>query len=583
MSMNPYILSLIEKIENSKDKTSISEWVCENTTLSGRPFSFKRHAFQKQIMDDLHPDMSVIKLSQVGLTEVEIRKALAFLSMNQGRNLLYSFPDTKMRDRNSKTRFKPIIDRDFPKLKDVSVGRETRSSDVMQLGDSFLFITGNSEGEATSTPVDVIFNDEVDLSDQEMLSLFKSRYQHSDLKIQQKFSTPTFNGFGIAQDYDVSDQHEFFYKCKSCNHWHIPKYDLRHVKIPGLPRELESILDIDTVMAASLPLDYAENICPKCGKVIHLEDEEGREWVPTYPTRIHNRGYKVRPFSSPLLSIKYLVKTMADYTKKGHIRRGINTVLGEAYESSNARIEESDINAVAKSPYVPSTDGNPVFIGIDMGLTCTICLYYQGNLIYFKRVVLDALVTELDILFSKFNIKAGCIDRYPYTDTSNRIRDKYNGIIQPVVYAGTKDVEPKYEVDKTIQYYNINRTNSLDRVWVGIKRKEINLFGYQDDLEILTQHFRDMVRDDEAGKEPEWKKLNGNDHYFHAAGYAITAEKLFYVNDFLTRPKETPNEALFMCGPMDIGGTKKIVDNNNIVGYTRNQDVLKTISKLGGY
>lgn len=38
-----------------------------------------------------------------------------------------------------------------------------------------------------------------------------------------------------------------------------------------------------------------------------------------------------------------------------------------------------------------------------------------------------------------------------------------------------------------------------------------------------------MAREDVPGKQPEWVKLNGNDHYFHALGYALLANQIKYV------------------------------------------------------
>lgn len=68
---NPYALSLYNEIQNrfSVDASNMpmSEWICRNTTLRGVPFSFRKFPFQKQIVDDMHPNLCVTKISQVGL------------------------------------------------------------------------------------------------------------------------------------------------------------------------------------------------------------------------------------------------------------------------------------------------------------------------------------------------------------------------------------------------------------------------------------------------------------------------------------------------------------------------------------
>ena len=63
----------------------ISEWIVENTQLRGKPFSFgDGYEFQRQIADDTHPSLKVKKISQVGLTELQLRKSLALVCYYKG-------------------------------------------------------------------------------------------------------------------------------------------------------------------------------------------------------------------------------------------------------------------------------------------------------------------------------------------------------------------------------------------------------------------------------------------------------------------------------------------------------------------
>lgn len=576
---NPFILNLIEKIEHINSSSSMAEWICNNTTLNGQKFSFKRHEFQKQILDDMHPRLCCKKLSQVGLTEGQIRKTIGFLVMNPGRSALYTFPTSDMRDRNSKTRIRPILDRDFPKTRDSS--KEIRNNSIIQIGDSFLYIAGNSEADATSTPVDMIINDELDLSDPEIIALFNSRYQHSDFKIKQQFSTPTYSGYGVSLEFESSDQHEYFYKCQHCNHQQVPMYDMKNVYIPGLHKDINNLLDISMDMAVGLDLDNAYVRCEKCGKPLDLNDESRRQWVPKYPSRTHSRGYQVRPFSSPLLSVKYLVITMADYMKKNKLRRGINTVLGEDYESGDSRMEEFKIRKMMQSPITPQiSKDKPVYMGIDVGIICHLCLYVDGAMIKYEQVHHKKLKERVKTYCEKYRVIAGTIDRYPYTILSDEIRDESNGIIMPVVYKGIREAEPVKDVDGKVIYYNINRTAALDRVKDSIDREKLLLYGYGDLADVVIQHYRDMTREEDPGKAPEWVKLNGNDHFFHASAYALVAEKVYYVEGLGEIDLGYANEFLDFCGPQDENTDQKnLIDNVNLVGYSKSEN-LSLISGL---
>lgn len=180
MAANEYLRKLIQKADERFDIDSSSmsyvDWLVANTTLRGREFTTKDHRFQDAIINDTHPNLDVIKCSQVGLTEVQIRKVLAWLIRNQGLSAIFTLPNEKMFKRVSQTRVKTLVENDKVFNKERDEG-SVRSMGLMQFGQSFLYLTGCTEGDATSIPADLVANDEVDISPQDMLALFSSRLQ----------------------------------------------------------------------------------------------------------------------------------------------------------------------------------------------------------------------------------------------------------------------------------------------------------------------------------------------------------------------------------------------------------------------
>ena len=567
MSVNPYLQSLIEKLQEQRTDTDMAEWVCNNTTIAGKPFSFSGYSYQRDIINDMHPNLCCKKLSQVGITEIQIRKMLGFMVMNPGTRVLYTFPTSTLKDNNSKTRIRPLVDTDFPEEGGLGP-KGIRNNDIIQIGSSFLYIANGSESDVTSTPADMVLNDEVDLGDSDFYSLVNSRLQNSTWKIKQSFSTPTFSGFGVSLEYQNSDQREYFIKCPHCGHWYVPMYDLNSVYIPGLPKYIQKLTDIREEVAIDLDLDNAYVMCEKCHKPLNISDDSVREWVATYPSRIHSRGYQIRPFSTSRLSIKYLVMTVADYIKKGKIRRAYNTVLGEEYTEGDVRIDEAAIRSCFKSRFVPEIPKDrPCYIGIDEGIVCHIVVYTEGAALEFIRTNYENLINKIKELDEKYNLVAGAIDRYPYTPLSNDIRDMTNGRIQPVVYGIGKIAEPKIEADKSISYYNCNRTMALDEVKSVVTKGQIEFFGYLDQEDIIVEHLRDMVREEKEGeKQPEWRKLNGNDHFFHALSYAMLAKHIQYIANW------SPNMEIRSI--INLTGPKESSKNNNkeigLRGYSTN-------------
>lgn len=537
---NQHVQELLSRIKNRYSVDSINmtmgDWICQNTHLRGRPFSFQRYPFQEQIVNDLHPNMDVIKPSQIGLSEVQVRKALAFLARNRGTSLIFTLPNEAMFERMSTTRILPIVKEEKVfNLETRSGEKPTRSRAIIQIGSSFMYVTGASEGDATSISADAVFNDEVDLTDQQMLALFNSRLQNSDWKLNQRFSTPTFNNFGIDQGYQVSDQHEYLKKCECCNHWQTPVFSRKFVDIPGLPDDLEFLHEIDQALIDTGSLDVlnAQVICEKCHAPMDLGT--GREWVATYPSRTLARGYRVRPFSTNRLGPDYIIQQLLKYKARDHIRGWYNTVLGEPFTAGNARLSDADIEqCFTHRSLVPDVDrSRPTWIGIDAGQTCHVTIG-QGesvenmDVIEFRTIPADDLIAQVGTYLDIYNVVGGAIDRHPYTPTANALRDMSQGRIQPVEYRGTKRLNlVKDEIDPDrILHVQSDRTWMIDEIVRVIRAKRIRFSGFGQQKSVIVEHLKDMVRDENPEKPATWVKLTGNDHYFHALAFLLVGVQI---------------------------------------------------------
>lgn len=68
---NEYFRDFFEKADErftvDSSTMTYSDWITKNTTLKKQPFSFEKYPFQRKIVDDMHPNLTCIKCSQVGL------------------------------------------------------------------------------------------------------------------------------------------------------------------------------------------------------------------------------------------------------------------------------------------------------------------------------------------------------------------------------------------------------------------------------------------------------------------------------------------------------------------------------------
>jgi len=132
----------------------LARWITENTTLNRRPFSYERYPFQEAIADDEHPKLSCEKCSQIGLTEIQIRKFFAMLRRTSGINGIFTLPNDTMFKRIYNGRMKPILEAD-PIFNPPMAIKPIRNMDMTQIFDSFGYQTGCKEGDATSISADI--------------------------------------------------------------------------------------------------------------------------------------------------------------------------------------------------------------------------------------------------------------------------------------------------------------------------------------------------------------------------------------------------------------------------------------------
>ena len=529
-----YTLSFVERLKHrySIDTANMttSQWLEANTTLRKKPYSLAHHPFQRQIADDFHVNLSCIKPSQVGLTEVQIRKTLAWLRRNDGVQVIYTMPTDEMRNRVSQTRVRPIIEND--RVFNSEFDEEAvRSKGLLQFGQSFLYLTGAKEGDATSIPADMVINDEVDLTDEEMVALFRSRLQGSSYKINQKFSTPTYPRAGVSKDYADSDQHEYTVKCEACNHEQVPTFTKAFCNIPGISSDSSDLIDhIDIDNVGDLDLHNAYIMCEKCHEALDLGNESLRRWVATFPSRGQvSRGYRIRPFSSAALDIPYIVRELLEAKKRSTMRRFHNTVLGEAYIDDSIALSEDMLRSKFQGQFIYS--GQPCFVGIDVGMQCHITVgsfNREGWMIHHWAIVpAPQLVEYVQALCKDYKVVGGAIDRHPYTPTAIDVRSVSQGRIIPVEYRNpTEFMVKENELEPELSYAQVNRTAALDEVAKAIRSNNMHFANYGDKEKLIIRQLTDMVRHEEEGEKAVWKKQSGDDHFFHSLAFMIAGKKL---------------------------------------------------------
>ena len=514
--------------------SNVAEWISENTYIKGEKFSFTDHEYQLAILKDPSREIVVRKCSQIGLTELSSRRALAQCNILPGFTVIYSLPTASFANTFVKTRIDPMID-GSPVLT-AAVHNTTNNSEVKRFGESFIYFKGTrGVSAAISIPADCLVHDEVDFSDIEVITNYQSRLTHSKHKMKMNLSTPTVEGYGISALFKQSRRHFNFCKCNHCNFMFVPDY-FQHLRIENFSGDMRDITK-DTVHKYNL--DSIKLECPNCGKEPSLQVEH-REWVIENIGDNHEAaGYQISPFDAPnIISFKDLVLASTKYSRYADF---INFNLGQSAEDKESSLGLEELNRCFVPGEIPQS--YTAVLGIDMGLQCHLMVGFMDHVgtlytVHTEIVPLSKLEQRKKELQILYRVRLIVMDSMPYTDMVMRFQ-AYDANLYGAMYVSTKSLETfkikshDEDAEKGIQelrQVSINRNNMFDSLMETIRAGQW-VCKADDNKDIILAHLQDQIRIKDFGSDNEmsyvWRKsARGNDHFHHALLYLLVAARM---------------------------------------------------------
>lgn len=508
----------------------IPDWLVANTRLKGRPWSFKDHEFQLEIVTESKREMACQKCSQVGLTETEIRRVLGFLSMLVGATAIYTLPTRVFAMKFAKSRVDPVID-GSPYLSSL-VKSGSNGSEFKQIGSGSFYLGGaQNASQAISIPADYLVQDEIDFSNAAALSSYESRLRHSDIRVRRQFSTPTISGYGVNLLMDSSTQAHYTCTCSRCNTTSILDF-FRDVVIPGFTRDPMSFDKAD-LLDPSVRWQQAYLACPKCRRSLDadLATPSARRWVHTFPSRTL-AGFYVKPYDV----IKYNSTSSVLEQVKGYLRRQdyFNFVHGITYRSDE---NEVNLGTVGNNTTIEfQTEGEGCFMGVDVGkkLYITITKFVSGKLCVLAVMTLaasDRTAEDLVEVYRAYGCFRLVMDAAPEWSLVKKVISLIGEYAQPCVYVEVNQRKPEafYVKQEDHGMVMAARTTCFDLL-VALINKGSVMFPRCDEMTLVKKHLHGMKRteeyDDNGNKTPRWTKISDEDHYFHSLMYSWLAYSL---------------------------------------------------------
>lgn len=516
---------------------SICEFISTHTYLRSKPFSFDGHEYQEEILRDPAQNKVILKSAQIGISEMSARMALARSVLTPGFSTIYTLPAASTAAVFMKTRIEPVIN--SSQYLSELVSSNLDNSMVKQFGDSYLWLKGcQVDRQAISTPADMLIFDEVDNSDQDVMTLFESRLIHSEYKLTIKLSTPTVPGFGISKAYALSKRKLQFAKCPHCGHWFYPEYH-QHVRIPGYLDDLEEITKRHFANP-SFRWKEAYIECPQCARPVDLRMAL-RNWVVENPDdAFYDSGYRVSPFDCPkTILVSDLVKSSTTYERPQDFH---NQRLGIPKADKESSLERDELAAAIVTGSVDMGFSN--VLGLDLGTTCHLVvnsvLADQSMVtVYCEKIPLHRVVQRTIELFLRFKCRMMVVDRGPNTEAVYQIQQKIVNCFAGV-FTNSKGVEFFKVVEKEndlsegvqgIRQVNISKDTAMD-ILMFMVRNGMILKVSDDENEDWIEQLMDNKRIRVFKNDEQvftWVKTEGNDHYHMAELYALIASRILGV------------------------------------------------------
>jgi len=527
----------------------LPEWLCENTAHpmnSSKKWSFEDHEFQIDIARSTSHRQTVKKCSQVGLSELAARKALALATLRQGIQLIYTLPTGAFAQMFAKTRIDPIIE-NSPAISAIA-DPDTNNTKLKRIGSSFMHFVGTYSASAPiSIPASYVISDETDFSDQSVLSEFNSRlgHQKESESFNIKFSTPTVEGYSVSAEYDLSSQARYGVQCTHCNKWQIPDF-LDHVVIPNNDKPIRELNRHD-IAAMDILLGKAYLSCPGCKKDLTeaLLNPERRGWVHKFPDKQKDHeGFQVVPFDVAAVNpVSRTLRQLLDYKRIGS---WYNFKLGETYSDDTTKF---NIQVMKNNTVVTSKLGvSGAVMGVDVGKISWVMVAVPftntstgdvEQLDVIDLIVIDttklgpdeSLGKEIVKIANKYFVSVVVVDAAPDFTTAQHVHKLYltgqaygNYYVNDSTFA--KDMS-HWKVDDRKGVCLSARTASIDDLCDNVNSGRVK-FPVSKHMETVYTHFDALKRvEGPDGTDARWvKRDKAEDHWCHTGNYTLLAAQI---------------------------------------------------------
>lgn len=514
----------------------------------GDPMEWVDRRFLIEPLCDMHPKQVYQKCTQVGLSVLEIFKAI-FVAMVYGLSVIYTMPTYKLLLEFHKTKIERLLlnNPNIAPTGDANIGIFTYD----QAG-YVLFRGTMGDSQDISLTADLIVADEADRSDISVIEGMESRMMSSPYKWQWWFTNPTMPDVGTDKKWALSDKREWHVTCPHC----------------GEEQTLEYEENIATEVVQNEHGDDVERhyyCCSREGCRKEWEDDKtvrrGGRWIATDPGKEWH-GYHISQMCAPWISAKEMVE--AERTKSTEYF--YNFMLGKPALVAGVKVDRSLImqNVVPKDDVrYAKANGTKKFMGVDVnrllsvvignehGITKMVYLGDDKGISAKEREDIDSPKSKwgkLVALMNQEGINMCVIDNAPASkqlDFQKKFRyrtwrciydtnDRRDSIVDPNRDVGVLNVHRTKVIDKVIEAFGMGEMP----IFVDEKEKIFDGDGDGKDANCYVRHFTNLyqvgldgsdeniVKKDRQGNVIRTWHHTGRDDFVHSTVYYYLAKAI---------------------------------------------------------
>ena len=504
--------------------------VLNKIRLGNGTFSLKGHGYQLKPLQSRAQRTCYMKGTQGGFSLIEILKTLHGLIHGRfPQGVLYMFPTADDMQEFAKSRFNPLIQANRQAIGRFvkSQKRGTDTASLKRVGDAWLFLRGarltqqigvgdgeKESGKLRSIAVDRTVLDELDLMDESVIAMARSRMGHSLVQEECFIANPRLPGYGIAKIFDTSDQQHLFRKC-SCGGWTSAE-----ISFPGCVKER--------------PDGTGYIACEKCGKPVGLEDTE---WVPSVrENSAFMEGYRWSQLSS---AFHDPAKILADFNDppEGNLGAVMRYKLGLPYVAAEDQLSVGVVKECCGPDPMRTQHAGPCAMGVDVGDVKHVVVGIRTGKDRYEILKVASLSRWEDIhdLAQRFNVKSAVVDALPMGDEARRFQKAEPYRVFLCRYAENAAIGADYNPDTGI--VKADRTAICDQTHRMVAEQLVRLPRSCPEIDQFARQCCNAAKVLETNKRTGTKIYRyrevgtGGDHYRHALNYfALAAQGLGITN-----------------------------------------------------